>query len=50
VAVRATQLITACPGVDYLPAYSDSKLPITTFAFAVARLWPRVCSNAVDPG
>ena len=31
-------------------AYSDSKLFVTTLAFAVARRWPEVCSNAVDPG
>src|SRR3954452_3958393 len=30
--------------------YSDSKLLLTTFAMAVARLWPDVYSNAVDPG
>ena len=31
-------------------AYSDSKLYLTAFAFAVARRWPNVLSNAVDPG
>ena len=31
-------------------SYSDSKLLVTTLAMAVARLWPEVCSNAVDPG
>jgi len=31
-------------------SYSDSKLLVTALAFAVARLWPDVCSNAVDPG
>jgi NAD(P)-dependent dehydrogenase (short-subunit alcohol dehydrogenase family) len=30
--------------------YSDSKLFVTALAFAVARLWPEVLSNAVDPG
>jgi len=30
--------------------YSDSKLFVTTLAAAVARLWPDVLSNAVDPG
>ena len=30
--------------------YSDSKLFVTTLAAAVARLWPDVMSNAVDPG
>ena len=31
-------------------AYSESKLYLTTLAFAVARQWPNVLSNAVDPG
>jgi NAD(P)-dependent dehydrogenase (short-subunit alcohol dehydrogenase family) len=31
-------------------AYSDSKLFDVLLAFAVARLWPRVLSNAVNPG
>jgi NAD(P)-dependent dehydrogenase (short-subunit alcohol dehydrogenase family) len=31
-------------------AYSDSKLYVTVLAFAVARCWPDVLSNAVDPG
>jgi NAD(P)-dependent dehydrogenase (short-subunit alcohol dehydrogenase family) len=31
-------------------SYSDSKLLVTTLATAVARLWPDVFSNAVDPG
>jgi NAD(P)-dependent dehydrogenase (short-subunit alcohol dehydrogenase family) len=31
-------------------SYSDSKLFVTTLAFAVARLWPDILSNAVDPG
>jgi len=31
-------------------AYSDSKLLVTTLAFAVARRWPDVRSNVVDPG
>lgn len=30
--------------------YSDSKLFLTTLAVAVARLWPDVLSNAIDPG
>ncbi|MDQ8045422.1 MAG: SDR family NAD(P)-dependent oxidoreductase [Patulibacter sp.] len=30
--------------------YGDSKLCVTTLAFAVARLWPEVLSNAVNPG
>ncbi|MFB9406246.1 SDR family NAD(P)-dependent oxidoreductase [Pseudarthrobacter polychromogenes] len=30
--------------------YSDSKLYLTALAAAVARLWPDVLSNAVDPG
>jgi NAD(P)-dependent dehydrogenase (short-subunit alcohol dehydrogenase family) len=31
-------------------SYSDSKLLVTTLAMAVARLWPDVFTNAVDPG
>jgi NAD(P)-dependent dehydrogenase (short-subunit alcohol dehydrogenase family) len=31
-------------------AYANSKLFVTVLAFAVARLWPQVVSNAVDPG
>ena len=33
-----------------MQAYSDSKLYDVMLAFAVARLWPSVRSNAVDPG
>jgi NAD(P)-dependent dehydrogenase (short-subunit alcohol dehydrogenase family) len=35
---------------DTNQAYSDSKLQITALAFALARRWPKVLSNAVDPG
>ncbi len=35
---------------DQTQAYCDSKLYVTALAFAVARLWPEVLSNAVDPG
>jgi NAD(P)-dependent dehydrogenase (short-subunit alcohol dehydrogenase family) len=31
-------------------SYSDSKLFVTVLAFAIARCWPNVLSNAVDPG
>ena len=31
-------------------SYSDSKLHVVMIAFAVARKWPDVYSNAVDPG
>ncbi|MEC5191474.1 MULTISPECIES: SDR family NAD(P)-dependent oxidoreductase [unclassified Arthrobacter] len=31
-------------------SYADSKLYVTALAAAVARLWPDVLSNAVDPG
>lgn len=37
-------------GRDAKVTYSDSKLYLTTLAAAVARLWPDVLSNAVDPG
>ncbi len=35
---------------DGMQAYSDSKLYDVMLAFAVARRWPDVRSNAVDPG
>ncbi|MGM1058619.1 SDR family NAD(P)-dependent oxidoreductase [Saccharothrix sp. Mg75] len=35
---------------DGMQAYSDSKLLDVVLAFAVARRWPDVPSNAVDPG
>ena len=35
---------------DATRAYSDSKLYVTALAYAVARRWPGVLSNAVDPG
>ena len=35
---------------DTYRAYSESKLYVTALAFAVARHWPQVLSNAVDPG
>ncbi len=43
------------PGMDWsgqrtTGSYSDSKLFVTTLAIAVARIWPDVLSNAVDPG
>jgi NAD(P)-dependent dehydrogenase (short-subunit alcohol dehydrogenase family) len=48
------------PDVRYLPsgrerwsgsqAYANSKLFDVVLAFAVARIWPQVFSNAVDPG
>ena len=31
-------------------AYSDSKLHVTALALTIARVWPEVRSNAVDPG
>ena len=31
-------------------AYCDSKLFVTAFAMAIARLWPETYTNAVDPG
>jgi NAD(P)-dependent dehydrogenase (short-subunit alcohol dehydrogenase family) len=37
-------------GQSATASYSDSKLLVTTLAVAVARLWPDVHSNAVDPG
>ncbi len=37
-------------GWDGIQAYCDSKLFVTTLALAIARRWPDVTSNAVDPG
>lgn len=37
-------------GWDGSQAYSDSKLHNTMIAFAIARRWPDVLANAVDPG
>lgn len=49
--------VTSLHDIDWLErpwnssqAYSDSKLYVTALAFAVARCWPDVLSNAVDPG
>jgi NAD(P)-dependent dehydrogenase (short-subunit alcohol dehydrogenase family) len=35
---------------DPARAYAESKLYVTALAFALARRWPEVLSNAVDPG
>jgi NAD(P)-dependent dehydrogenase (short-subunit alcohol dehydrogenase family) len=35
---------------DPARAYAESKLHVAALAFAVARRWPQVLSNAVDPG
>lgn len=35
---------------DPARAYAESKLHVIALAFALARLWPKVLSNAVDPG
>jgi NAD(P)-dependent dehydrogenase (short-subunit alcohol dehydrogenase family) len=35
---------------DSARAYGESKLYVTTLAFALARRWPDILSNAVDPG
>jgi NAD(P)-dependent dehydrogenase (short-subunit alcohol dehydrogenase family) len=35
---------------DPAKAYAESKLQVVALAFALARRWPRVLSNAVDPG
>jgi len=37
-------------GWDSARAYAESKLYITALAFALARRWPEVLINAVDPG
>jgi NAD(P)-dependent dehydrogenase (short-subunit alcohol dehydrogenase family) len=35
---------------DPAKAYAESKLHVVALAFALARRWPQVLSNAVDPG
>jgi NAD(P)-dependent dehydrogenase (short-subunit alcohol dehydrogenase family) len=35
---------------DALQAYSETKLQVTALALTLARAWPGVLSNAVDPG
>jgi NAD(P)-dependent dehydrogenase (short-subunit alcohol dehydrogenase family) len=35
---------------DAAQAYSESKLYVTALALTLARVWPQVLSNAVDPG
>ena len=35
---------------DPAKAYAESKLYVVALAFALARRWPQVLSNAVDPG
>jgi len=35
---------------DAARAYAESKLHVVALAFAVARRWPKVLSNAIDPG
>src|SRR5437868_2599065 len=35
---------------DASRAYSESKLHVAALAFAIAKRWPNVLSNAVDPG
>ncbi|MGV7216292.1 SDR family NAD(P)-dependent oxidoreductase [Bradyrhizobium sp. UFLA05-112] len=35
---------------DAARAYAESKLHVAALAFALARRWPQVLSNAVDPG
>ncbi len=35
---------------DPLQAYADSKLLLSTVAFTVARRWPRVVTNTMEPG
>jgi NAD(P)-dependent dehydrogenase (short-subunit alcohol dehydrogenase family) len=35
---------------DAAKAYAESKLHVVALAFALARRWPQILSNAVDPG
>jgi NAD(P)-dependent dehydrogenase (short-subunit alcohol dehydrogenase family) len=47
---RADVLCIERSGHGTTCSYSDSKLFVTTLAVAVARMWPGVFSNTVDPG
>ena len=51
-AATPTPMISNGRGADWngAQAYADSKLFDIVLAFAVARLWPGVLSNAVEPG
>jgi NAD(P)-dependent dehydrogenase (short-subunit alcohol dehydrogenase family) len=46
----AADVIDGAPGNGSRVTYSDSKLLVATLAAAMARRWPGVLSNAVDPG
>ena len=49
--VRGPSGISTGPAGPGTPqAYSESKLHVTALALALARVWPEVLSNAVDPG
>src|ERR1700733_316781 len=39
-----------CSKAAFQPAYAESKLHDAMLAFAVARRWPDVCSNSLEPG
>ena len=41
---------TGPAGPGTAQAYSESKLHVTALALILARAWPEVVSNAVDPG
>ncbi len=47
---RLDDLDWARRGWDPLQAYADSKLLLSTVAFAVARLWTDVATNTMEPG
>ncbi len=44
------QLVAMTKGVGHYPTYSDTKLHVLILAKAVARIWPGVYSNALEPG
>jgi NAD(P)-dependent dehydrogenase (short-subunit alcohol dehydrogenase family) len=54
-ATCTTAVELTCPTWDWAGqratgSYADSKLFVATLAVGVARIWPGVYSNAVDPG
>jgi NAD(P)-dependent dehydrogenase (short-subunit alcohol dehydrogenase family) len=44
------QLAAMFKGVSHYPTYSDTKLHVLILSKAVARMWPGVYANALEPG
>lgn len=54
IVLSSSMHLSGTPRTDVLDegrvSYSDSKLYVTAFAFALAHRWPQVLAHAVDPG